>query len=251
MIRTIALHEFRRAYQSTKLLMLLVASQGFLSLLFYWLTKNFFVKTQSALLSKTPYFLNITEEVIHPLFGWTVVFFLFITPLLAGNTLAQERKQQTLDLYLLSSLPTTQVVLGKFLGLFLIHLLLISPLALMIGFLAVFYPLDWGLVTSGALGVLLLLATLINLGLLFSSLLKEPLIGSLLTFVTLVLLGFLEHVSVYSPLRFLTEFSPLYHAKDLLSGLLNSNDLIFYLITSVLLATLTTYRLHREQKRTL
>src|SRR3984957_7390722 len=101
MIYTIAQHELSALFKTGKIWKLLALCQFILGLIFYWLMEEFLSKTQRLLLeSNSPF--GITEEVIHPLFAWTALFFFFITPLLTTYSITQERKQHTLDLYLTS-----------------------------------------------------------------------------------------------------------------------------------------------------
>lgn len=246
MIYNIAQHELLKFFRNGRIWKLLALCQFILGLIFYWLTEEFISKSQKFILDNNTSLGNITEEVIHPLFAWTAIFFFFITPLLAANTLTQERKLQTLDLYLVSSISPTSIILGKFLGTWASQFLLLFPVISMSFFLLFTHTLDLGQLTSGFLGLLLLLTTSLSLGIFVSSFSKEPLICALVIFVALFLLSLLEWISSNSPLSFFSQFSLLYHCKDFFSGLISTKDLIYYLLTSLIFLGFSVLRLNKE-----
>lgn len=246
MICTIALHECRKYYNSGRFWKLLALTQCTLSLIYYWSMTQFFDKSQKLVLEYNADLGNITEEVLHPLFGWTTLFFFFITPLLATQVITQERKSHTLDLYFLSAIPTSRLIMGKFFGTFMIQLFLCLPILLLISFTAWHYTIDWGQCCAGLLGLVLLLAASLSIGIFVSSFTKEPIISAFSIFISLVLLSLLEWIASTSPFYFLSEFSLLYHCKNLLSGLINSQDFVYYTGTTLVFLLLSMYRLNRE-----
>ncbi len=234
MIHNIAQHEYLKLLRSGKIWKLLALCQFILSLIFYWLMEEFSGKTQQFLLEKTVSLGNITEEVIHPLFAWTALFFFFITPLLATNMLTQERKNKTLDLYLTTSISPAKIILGKLLGAWYTQCTLLLPLLTISIFLFCNYTVDFGQWCTALLGLTLLLSTTLSLGMFVSSLSQEPIVCALAVFIALAILTLLEWIASSSSLTFLAEFSLLYHCKDFLSGLLSTRSIIYYFFTASL-----------------
>ncbi len=247
MILTIARHEFLNLFKSGKIWKLLALCQCILGLIFYRYITEFLLKNQNILIENHQS-LGITEEVIHPLFAWTALFFFFITPLFATNALTQERKSRLLEIYLSAPISTTKIILGKFIGVFAGQLFLLLPILVMPLLIAVEDSLDLGQFISGAIGLVLLMATNLSIGLFIASLSKEPLVASFVIFITLLLLTLLEWVSHFlSPaFSWITEFALLYHCKNFLSGIVNSQDIIYYILVSFVFICLCIFRLDKE-----
>lgn len=247
MIFNIAQHELLILFKTGKIWKLLALCQCLLGLIFYWLMDEFLSKTQSRLLENNSPF-GITEEVIHPLFAWTVLFFFFITPLLATHSIAGERKLHTLELYLTSSLSGFQIILGKFIGLFVVELFLLLPTLSMSLLLNVHNQIDVGQFLSSLLALLLIQSASLSLGLFISSFSKEPLIATLVMFVSFFLLSLLEWFTRYltPSLNWISEFALLYHCKSLLSGFIDTRDILYYCLFSFIFLFLSIIRLENE-----
>jgi ABC-2 type transport system permease protein len=247
MILTIARHEFLKLFKTGKIWKLLALCQCILGLIFYRYMTEFLSKNQNFLIENYPS-LGVTEEVIHPLFAWTALFFFFITPLLATNCLTQERKSRTLEIYLIAPLSATKIILGKFIGIFWTQLFLLLPVLLMPLLIVLEDSLDFGQFISGTLGLILLLATNLSIGLFIASLSKEPLIAAFFIFITLLSLTLLEWITHFiSPaFSWVTEFALLYHCKNFLSGIVNTQDILYYILASVVFLCFSILRLSKE-----
>jgi len=247
MIYTIAQHELSAFFKTGKIWKLLALCQCILGLIFYWLIQDFLFKSQKLLIEQNSSF-GITEEVIHPLLAWTALFFFFITPLLATSSLTQERKSHTLELYLISPISTTDIILGKFLGSTFAQIFLLFPVLVMPLFITLHDRLDIGQFMTGLLGLVLLLTTSLSLGFFISSFSKEPLIAALVIFISLFLLSLLEWgVRFISPyISWLAELALLYHCKNFLSGVINSRDVLYYVLTTIFFLYLSVIRLNQE-----
>jgi len=247
MIPIIARHEFLKLFRTGKIWQLLALCQFILGLIFYWLMEEYLFKKQQFLLENNSSF-GITEEVIHPLFAWTALLFFFITPLLATNSITQERKSHTLELYLIAPISATEIVLGKFIGVFLGQVFLLLPVFLMPLIICLQDRLDVGQLLTGSFGLILLISANLSIGIFISSLAKEPLIAALAIFTTLILLSLLEWMGRFltPSLQWITELALLYHCKNLLSGLISSKDVIYYGSLSLVFIYFSIVRLNKE-----
>ncbi len=77
-----------------------------------WLFFNYLVS------SKELSSVNIKDSVIVPIFGNMNFIFIFLSPLLTMRVFAEEKKQFTLDLLLISKLSETEIIIGKFISVF-------------------------------------------------------------------------------------------------------------------------------------
>ncbi len=247
MILTIARHEYLKPFKTGKIWKLLALCQCLLGFIFYRYMTAFLLKNQNSLI-ETQGSLGITEEVIHPLFAWAALLFFFIAPLLASESLTQERKIRTLEIYLSAPLSSTKIILGKFIGTLGIQVFLLLPMLLMPLLIAVEDSLDIGQFISSFLGLILLLSTNLSIALFVASLCKEPLVAALMIFITLLLLTLLEWMTHFLPASFewVIELALLYHCKNFLSGIINTQDIIYYVLVSFIFLCFSIHRLNKE-----
>jgi ABC-2 type transport system permease protein len=246
MIITIAQHELRLWFKTGRILKLLAFCQCILGLIFHWLLSDFYQNTQQSLIEKDV-LPNMTEAILHPLFAWNALLFFLITPLLAAQTLTHERKTQTLTLFLTAPLTAKQIIMGKFIGTLLAQWFLLIPLLLMSLFLNCYHPLDWGHLSVAYLGLVLFLSAGLSLGFLVCSHSHDPTLAIGLSFATLLAFSLLEWVDrlFYYQRYYFSELSLLYHCKNFLSGLINSQDLLYYGILISLCLGLSMWRLQK------
>ncbi len=179
-------------------------------------------------------FFLINQATLSPLFDLMPFLFLFFLPAITMNLFAEEKKNRTWEILL--TLPTTEtkIVLAKYLSslVFAIFaLILTSPAVVLITTLG--QP-DIGIILSGYLGILLISASYLAVGLFFSSLTNNQIIAFLTTIFFLLINFFSGQQIVLQRLpEFLTtiisNLSLNYHFRFLIRGLLPLNSLIFYM----------------------
>ncbi|MFZ5862642.1 MAG: ABC transporter permease [Nitrospirota bacterium] len=113
--------------------------------------------------------LNLTTLVFQPMFRNIHVILLLVMPLLTMRLLSEERKHKTVELLMTSPITLAQLVVGKFLAVFTLYLGLLVLTLYMPLLLARWGAIDWPTVLSGYLGLLLVGAVYLALGLLASS----------------------------------------------------------------------------------
>lgn len=164
------------------------------------------------------------------------IILLLIAPALTMRLLAEEQRTGTIELLLTAPLRDVEVVLGKFLA-------SLALLGVMLG-LTLYYPLllglygkpDWGPIATGYLGVLLLGAGCLAVGLFTSTLTQNQIIAAVLGMGLLLLLwviggaGQLVGGPVGDILRYLDIPN---HFNDFTRGIVDSRDVIYYLSLSV------------------
>jgi len=179
------------------------------------------------------------EASMRSLFGNYAVIFLFIVPALTMRLLAEEQRTGTMELLLTAPVRDSQLVLGKFLGAFL----------LLLGILAVtaIYPLvlvlagnpDRGPILAGYLGVILQGAAFLAIGLFASSLTQNQVIAALLAFVILLLLWLADALGNFTTGRIGDLFrflSITRHLDEFPRGVIDTRNILYFL--SVIAAAL-------------
>jgi ABC-2 type transport system permease protein len=178
--------------------------------------------------------LSLNEWLIAPVLYNMAVVALFLTPMLTMRLFAEEKRQGTIELLSTAPLTDLQIVLGKFFGAVALYALMIG-----VGFLnflvlwrwAITAP-DWRPVATGALGLLLLGGAFIALGLCISTLTRNQIVAGTLTFGLLLgiwILGWLDSPSSGSVLQVLTYLGLVRHIEDLMKGVLDLKDVVYYL----------------------
>ena len=112
------------------------------------------------------------------IFAQMVWLFVAILPVLCMGLLAQEWATGTIETMMTAPVREYEVVLGKFLGSFLFFLVLLAPTLLFLVMLAVYGRPDYGPIFSGYLGLILVGALFIAIGLFCSSLTRSQVVAA-------------------------------------------------------------------------
>jgi ABC-2 type transport system permease protein len=244
MILTIARKEFRSLFAMPSTWLILGALQ-FIFAWFFLARLDAFLQVQAQLaqIANAP---GATLAVVAPLFGTLALVLMMLVPVFTMRLYAEERRNQTLILLLAAPISTFHIVLGKFFGLLLFLLLIISGCSLMVLSLAAGTQLDLGLLFSNALGVLLLAASYAALGGYISSLTVQPVIAAIAALAALFGLWLVE-ISATDNDTILRGFTPGSHFQNLNLGLLNSADLIFFALFIIVFLVLTLRRINNNR----
>jgi ABC-2 type transport system permease protein len=244
MILTIAHKEFRSLFAMPSTWLLLGALQFILAWFFLARLDAFLqVQTQLAQLANAP---GATQAVAAPLFATAALVLMMLVPIFTMRLIAEERRNQTMTMLMAAPIATWQIVLGKFLGLLLFLLLLVLACALMLLVLALGTRLDMGLLFSNALGLLLLTASYTALGLYFSTLTTQPIVAAASTLAVLFGLWLADMGAADSDMAW-RAITPSHHFQSFNSGLLNSTDVIYFVLFSATFLLLATRRLHNNR----
>lgn len=190
---------------------------------------------------------GITAAVALPLFGWASILLLFVIPLLTMRLVAEERRNNTLTLLFSAPLSMTEIVLGKYLGvvlylLILCGLILLMPLSLLFG-----GNLDTGLLFAAMLGLVLLLASFSAIGLFMSTLTRSPTLAAMGSFGALFLLWMFAMSADMFGDNLLSYLSIINHYVPFLEGLINTRDVIYYLVVAIMFLVLSIRRLNMDR----
>ncbi len=190
------------------------------------------------------------EASMRGLFSNLNVVFLLITPALTMRLLAEERQRGTIEMLMTSPVTDLQIVLGKYLSsllylAFLLALTVIFPLTL-----AWLGQPDWMTLLTGYLAIYLLGASFMAIGLLTSSWTNNQVIAAVATFALSLLIWLLPSASaiVGQPLGQVFEYvSLLQHQENLLRGVIDTSDVIYYLsfIVGSLFLTIRSVEVYR------
>jgi ABC-2 type transport system permease protein len=181
-------------------------------------------------------FLTHVPTLVH-LFIQIYVLFLLTVPIITMRLIAEERRLRTLEILLTAPLTEVSVVLAKFLAslsLIVVMLLLSYTYALA---LAVLGAPDWGPIYSGYIGLFLLGAALVAVGLMTSSMVSNQVIAALLSLSIFLVLWNIDYLGWLLPDPFNALFvnlSLLVHFRPFATGSLFLSDAGFFLSVTLL-----------------
>ena len=247
MIWVIARREFVAMFQAPLAWVILTVIQIILGYMFLTNLDNFFLlQPQLLQLQNTP---GVTDIVIAPLMQVAAIILLMVMPLLTMRSIAEEKRNRSLTLLISSPLSMTEIVLGKFFGLMLFVLVLVSMLMLMPLSLYLGTTPDGGKLLSIYLGMILLLAAFSAIGLYLSSLTENQTIAAVGSFGILLMLWIIDWLSesVSGGQSLLAYLSLLQHHESLLEGVFDSSDIAYYLLLITGFLGLTIRQLDRER----
>jgi ABC-2 type transport system permease protein len=189
---------------------------------------------------------GLTAIVVAPALKAAGMVMLLVIPLVTMRLVSGERRNGTLSLLLSAPISVTEIVLGKFLGVMslfgiVVLVILLTPLSLLAG-----GTLDYGLLASGSLGLLLLIATFAAAGLFMSTLTEHPAVAAVSTFGLLLLLWNMDWAgtgAVEGVRPLFSYIATTSHFNALLRGVVDSADLIYSLLVVVTFLVLAIRRL--------
>ncbi|GAB4254356.1 MAG: ABC transporter permease subunit [Methylomicrobium sp.] len=249
MIVTIALREFKSLFLSPLAWSILAILQFILAYLFLTQVETFLIiQPQLAGLDNAP---GLSDVVAAPLYGNAAIVSMLTTPLLTMRVICEERRNKTLPLLLSAPISSTDIVIGKYLGLLgllLVMTLLITlmPLSLLAG-----GTLDLGKLFASILALTLLLAAFAAAGVFMSCISGYPTVAAMGTFGLLLLLWILDRSTGLRDDRSeLFEYlSLLKHFQSLQSGLIDTVDLSYFALFIATFLILSVRHLDNERLR--
>jgi ABC-2 type transport system permease protein len=197
---------------------------------------------QSAMNPQMARELNVTDSVLRPLFSNVSVILLLLMPLITMRLFAEERRSGTIELLLTYPVRDGAVLVGKYLAALTLYAIMLALTLLYPGILIYFARVEWGPLLTGYLGLLLMGATFLAVGIFASSLTENQIVAAITTFGTLLLLWVVGWSAEYvgGPWgRVLSHLSILEHFDTFARGVLDTKDVIFYLDVTIVALFLT------------
>jgi ABC-2 type transport system permease protein len=183
--------------------------------------------------------MNLTDMVVGRLFGSIGVFIVIAAPFLSMRLLAEEKRSRTFELLMTAPVRPWQIVVGKYLAALVLILASIAIVALFPAILSVFARgsaggagVEWQTVGTGLLGLFLLGAMAMAVGLFVSALTESVIVAALVSLILLLALWVVTifTIGVEGPVKDLTAaLSASEHLSAFLSGRIELKDVVYYL----------------------
>ncbi|MBE9101334.1 ABC transporter permease [Vacuolonema iberomarrocanum] len=168
---------------------------------------------------------------------------LFLLPMLSMGLYTEERKRGTLELLATSPVTNWVVAMGKLLGVVTFFFTMTLPLLVyeVVAFSASNPPASYQVLLLGHVGLILMAASVLSLGMFISSLTDSTILAAVLTFALTLLLWVTDLIanSLAGPIAdALGNFSLIQHYNDLIRGQFNTSSIVLfcsYIVLGILL----------------
>jgi ABC-2 type transport system permease protein len=183
--------------------------------------------------------MNLTDMVVGRLFGSIGVFIVIAAPFLSMRLVAEEKRSRTFELLMTAPVRPWQIVVGKYLAALVLILAAIAVVALFPAILSFFARgsaggagIEWQTVGTGLLGLFLLGAMAMAVGLFVSALTESVIVAALVSLILLLALWVVTifTIGVEGPVKDLTAaLSASEHLGGFLQGRIELKDVAYYL----------------------
>lgn len=193
--------------------------------------------------------LNISEAVFQPVYSNFVFVMLIVVPLITMRVFSEEMRSGSLELLVSYPVRYVDVVLAKLCSTFVViaAALLLTGIYPLVA--ATFGRVEPALILTSYMGLALAGLSFVAVGTFFSSVTENQIIAAVTTFGVLLLLWALEWTAAFVPGTIghvMSQLSVYNHFRDFNRGVVNSNDIVYFLSITVFFVTLTLANLQRQ-----
>jgi ABC-2 type transport system permease protein len=190
------------------------------------------------------------DSSLRSVFSIIPFIFIFFAPAITMRLLSEERKSGTIELLVTMPITDLEIVLGKYLaglGLLVVALIFTLPYGLTILILG---KPDMGMLVTGYLGLVLMGASYISVGVFASTISKNQVVSFIIAFMIIFILFLLNKFLPVMPsylVPLLQYLSIDYHFTNISRGVIDSRDLVYYL--SLIVFMLSLAKLSLESRK--
>ena len=180
------------------------------------------------------------------------IVLLFVIPGITMRLLAEEQRMGTIELLLTAPVRDWEVILGKFAAAMALFLLMLVPTGLYVLFLTLRGHPDSSTILTGYVGIILVGAVFVSIGLLTSAITQNQLVAFLIAFVVSLILWLLDGLSANfagTGGNVLTYLALQQHLSDFESGSVQSQDIVYLLSMTICALFLATRLLETRRYR--
>ncbi len=176
--------------------------------------------------------ININQMLFEPFFNNMTIILMFLLPMLTMRLFADEKKMRTEELLLTSPVRISAIIIGKYLAALVIYAIILLLTATYAIFVFVNGNPELAPLLTAYLGLFLLGAVFIAIGLFASALTENQVIAAVISFSSIILIWVISWVGESGPgawrgiLTYLSFFS---HFKNMVSGVIDTQDIVYYL----------------------
>lgn len=192
-----------------------------------------------------------TDLIAIPLLRSLSGLLMLIVPLATMQSLAGERRAHTLPLLLAAGVGNLRIILGKFLGAFVLVALIVLIAVLMPLTLELGTTLDLGRLAAATLGLLLFAASLTAIGIACSAWTSHPALAAAAALIIGSLLAMIDMGARFQGIdnALINWLSMSTHLEPFFFGLVTSIDIVYFLLITMLALLFAARRLDSLRTR--
>ncbi len=175
--------------------------------------------------------------------------FLFFIPAITMGNFTEEKKQGTIELLFTLPLTDWQLVFGKFLSSFFLTVIILIFTLIYPATITILGNPDTGQIVAQYLGVLLMAASYIAIGIAISSFTTSQVISFIVTFLILFFFFIVDKFFMFLPdfvANILRQVAIMPHFHNMIKGVIDSSDIVYFLSLIILFLFITIYSLERR-----
>ena len=189
------------------------------------------------------YTLSSSTTDMSGMFSMLFAVIIFLIPILTMKSFSEEKKQKTEQGLLTAPVGLGGIVLGKYFATILMYIFGVSIVLIYALILSFFGSVDWGILFSNYLALILLGAAFIAIGMFISSLTENQVVAAVGGICSLLFLCLVDILTNYISIDFITDFlnSISFYNKyyEFTCGIFNLSSVLFYISTAVIFNFLT------------
>jgi len=186
-------------------------------------------------------------------FNASWLMLIILGPVLTMRLVSEELRSGSIEVLMTAPVTEGQVVAGKYLASLTFYMFLWLPTLAYAGMIASYEDVDWGPVMAGYLGVFLVGALFLAIGLFASSMTRSQLVAAMMTAALLFLLflvGLFEELVnnevIKQALGYLNIWS---HINELAKGIVDTRRIVYYVSATLFFLFLATRALEDKKWR--
>lgn len=189
------------------------------------------------------YTLSSSTTDMSGMFSMLFAVIIFLIPILTMKSFSEEKKQKTEQGLLTAPVGLGGIVLGKYFATILMYIFGVSIVLIYALIISYFGSVDWGILFSNYLALILLGTAFIAIGMFISSLTENQVVAAVGGICSLLFLCLVDILTNYISIDFITDFlnSISFYNKyyEFTCGIFNLSSVLFYISTAVIFNFLT------------
>lgn len=174
---------------------------------------------------------------LRPLFNTMAFVLIFCIPLLTMRTVAEEFSSGTIETLMTAPVTDTEVIVGKFLGTLVFYVVLLALTVFYLAILIAYSSPEPGLIVFGYVGMLLLGAMYIAVGIFTSACTRHQLLAAILGVAILAVFGILAERAVdaapAAAQQFIAQVNVFSHFDNFSKGILDTSAVVYFVTATV------------------
>lgn len=176
-------------------------------------------------------------------FSSLFVIMIFVIPILTMRLFSEEKKQKTDQALLTAPVSLTAIALGKYIAALIMYLFCILITLVYAVIISFFNSPDWTTVLGNFLGIFLLGAALIAIGMFLSSITENQIVAAIGGIVVGVLMLFMDSIAQAISVEFISnilkKISFMSYYNNFTLGVVSLKDIVFFVSVCVLFVFFT------------